>query len=105
MARRGPAEIVQINLRLPESLRRRLAGEARQARRSLNQEMVLRLEQTFNRVDADAILERAEALMEGVDQLNRKMEQWTYHPSPQIQVPDVARLPIAKTLSTKERKK
>ena len=59
MAAKKSAEIIQVNLRLPASLRRRLAQEAKKARRSLNQEMVLRLEQTFMREAADVMLQRA----------------------------------------------
>ena len=59
MAGKKSAEIIQVNLRLPANLRRRLAQEAKKARRSLNQEMVLRLEQTFRREAADVMLRRA----------------------------------------------
>jgi hypothetical protein len=59
MAAKKSAEIIQVNLRLPANLRRRLAQEAKKARRSLNQEMVLRLEQTFRREAADVMLQRA----------------------------------------------
>ena len=62
MAAKKSAEIIQVNLRLPADLRRRLMQEAKKARRSLNQEMVLRLEQTFERVAADVMLMRAKTI-------------------------------------------
>ena len=62
MARRSPKAIVQVNLRVPEWLRQRLAREAAEAGRTLNEEMVARILQTFERVDADRVLEQAELL-------------------------------------------
>jgi Arc-like DNA binding domain len=44
---RKPTDIVQPNLRIREALRRRLEREAKAARRSLNQELICRLEASF----------------------------------------------------------
>jgi hypothetical protein len=65
-------DILQINLRLSKDLHKRLKREADRARRSLNQEMVLRLEQTFQRVIADTILEQAKGLFESAQKLHDK---------------------------------
>jgi len=46
---RKPAETVQVNLRMKESFRRRLEAEARTHRVSLNKEMMLRLEDSFEK--------------------------------------------------------
>ena len=73
MARRGPAKIIQVNLRLPDDLRRQLAREAKRARRSFNQELVLRLEQTFQRVAADTLVENARSMLDRVEQVHRDM--------------------------------
>ena len=43
--------LVQVNLRIREDLRRRLAGEAKKSGRSFNQELVWRLE---NSLEAEA---------------------------------------------------
>jgi len=63
MARR-PDEIVQVNLRIPERLRQTLVDEAYKANRTLNEEMLVRIMQTFHRQKADQVLEKAEALNE-----------------------------------------
>ena len=39
-------DVVQVNLRIPQSLRRELIAEARRNKRSLNAEMVHRLQST-----------------------------------------------------------
>ena len=47
MARRQPTDIVPLQLRLPEALRRQLASEAEKAQRSLNSEILWRLGRTL----------------------------------------------------------
>jgi Arc-like DNA binding domain len=44
---RKPADLVPLMLRLPEDLRRRIEREANRNQRSLNAEVVRRLEQSF----------------------------------------------------------
>jgi hypothetical protein len=54
---RKPSDIVQVNLRISEGLRRLIAAEARRNKRSVNQEMAHRLNESFNReLRADALL-------------------------------------------------
>jgi hypothetical protein len=47
MARRKPSDTVKLNLRFPESLRRLLEGVAKKQERSMNAEIVRRLENSF----------------------------------------------------------
>jgi len=47
MAKRKPTDMAQMNLRLPESLRKKIEVEARKNGWSLNRELVRRLEQSF----------------------------------------------------------
>ena len=55
------SNIIQVNLRLTKGLHKRLAAEAdKVVGRSLNAEMVDRLERSFKREKADAILDRAQ---------------------------------------------
>lgn len=56
---RKPKDIVSLNLRLPERLRKHLATEARKANRSLNQELVNRLERTFIDQGVNALIQTA----------------------------------------------
>ena len=46
---RKPDETVQVNLRIKESFRRKLEGEAAKHQVSLNKEMIMRLEDSFQR--------------------------------------------------------
>jgi hypothetical protein len=46
---RKPAETVQVNLRIKEGMRRQLEREAHAHRVSLNKEMLLRLEDSFEK--------------------------------------------------------
>lgn len=45
--RRGKKDCVPISLEVPPTLKQRLAGVAEEERRSLNAEIVLRLERSF----------------------------------------------------------
>jgi hypothetical protein len=49
---RRPTEIVQVGLRIRESLRRKLEAEARRHRVSLNNEIALRLQDSFEDLGA-----------------------------------------------------
>ena len=78
---RLPGEVVQVNLRMPEALRQALTNEAMAAKRSLNAEMLLRLERSFQRENADEKLERAEVLLAKTRELYDEMvdeagERW-----------------------------
>jgi hypothetical protein len=55
------AEILQVNLRLRQDMRRRIMRAAKKAKRSFNAEIVARLERSFDREHADDLLERAKA--------------------------------------------
>jgi uncharacterized protein (DUF1778 family) len=59
MVQRRPTEIVQVNLRLRENFRKQIQAAADKAGRSFNQEVVHRLEQSFNAENIDAIVRRA----------------------------------------------
>lgn len=51
---RKPTDTVQLKLRFPEAVRRRLEREARRSHRSMNTEIIHRLERTFWIDDANA---------------------------------------------------
>jgi hypothetical protein len=53
-------DVIQVNLRLPKAMHKRLVAAAESGGRSLNAEMVARLEQTFRRERADQILAEAQ---------------------------------------------
>src|SRR5215831_16307980 len=50
-----PTDTVHLNLRYPEALRRRLERAAKNSRRSMNTEIVERLEQSFRRQDFEKL--------------------------------------------------
>jgi hypothetical protein len=66
------ADEVQLKLRFPEALRRGLTREARRNKRSLNAEIVARLNQSLLSQDADLTTAVAKALVAG---LNPKIVQ------------------------------
>jgi len=53
---RKPTDTVQLKLRFPEALRRRLEPAATTTDRSMNAEIISRLKQSFERQDNDAFL-------------------------------------------------
>jgi hypothetical protein len=61
---RKPTDMVQLKLRFPEALRRRLEREAKRHGHSLNTEIVMILEGAFR--ESDAIQERAKAIAEAL---------------------------------------
>ncbi len=66
MAKRKPTDMAQMNLRLPEKLRRMIEVEAKKNGHSLNRELVRRLEQSFvQQLTADII--NSAALNTGVE--------------------------------------
>ena len=54
-----PTEIVPIQVRVREGLRRQLETAARKQGRSLNSEIVSRLQSSFSKDDREALLESA----------------------------------------------
>jgi hypothetical protein len=57
MAKRKPTDMAQMNLRLPEKLRKMIEVEARKNGWSLNREMVRRLEQSMKNQAIENIVE------------------------------------------------
>ena len=55
---------MNFTLRLREDLRRQIEAYAKKEERSLNEEMVHRLEESFRREAADKMLSTAQALLE-----------------------------------------
>ena len=60
---RKPTDTAHLNLRYPEALRRRLEQAAKDSRRSMNTEIVARLEQSFRRDDFETL---QDAINEGM---------------------------------------
>jgi hypothetical protein len=56
MVARKPTDVVQVNLRLRESLRRRLEREAERRGLSFNAELIRRLRESFDREDLEATI-------------------------------------------------
>jgi len=63
---RKPSDISQLKVRLPERLRRNIESEAATHDRSMNAEIVSRLERSFQK-DEDRLQEVAEVLLAGLD--------------------------------------
>jgi hypothetical protein len=77
MARR-PSDEVQLKLRFDEKLRRRLAREAERKDRSMNAEIVLRLESSFRQEDTKQLFERAlAAIVQDVQNIKEQAERLT----------------------------
>jgi hypothetical protein len=68
MSAREKEDMIQINLRLPRAVHRRLMEKAKKARRPLNWEMVVRLEASLEG-DSDELLKLAEARRDEVREL------------------------------------
>jgi hypothetical protein len=80
MARKLTDE-VQLKLRFDEKLRRRLAREAERHDRSMNAEIVLRLESSFRQEDTEQLFERAlAAIVEDVQNIKQQAERLTAPP-------------------------
>jgi hypothetical protein len=78
---RKPTDEVQLKLRFDEKLRRRLAREAERNDRSMNAEIVLRLESSFQQEDTEQLFERAlAALVEDVQNIKQHTERLTAPP-------------------------
>ena len=56
---RKPSDIIKLQLRLPEALRRRLERAAAHSEHSMNAEIVLRLEQSFLVPELEKAIDRA----------------------------------------------
>jgi hypothetical protein len=78
---RKPADEVQLKLRFDERLRRRLAREAERKDRSMNAEIVLRLESSFRQEDTKQLFERAlAAIVQDVQHIKEQAERLTAPP-------------------------
>jgi hypothetical protein len=77
---------VQLKLRLSEQLRRRLAGEAKRRKQSLNTEIVERLDQSLLNQSGDLDIDAAKALLASLKptvaaklaELVMEQEIWNY---------------------------
>jgi hypothetical protein len=74
---RKPTEIVPLMLRLRESLRHRLEQTAKQADRSMNAEIVDRLEKSFSRDDQKEMIAQAvrAARQSMIEEVNSRIEE------------------------------
>ena len=78
---RKPTDEVQLKLRFDEKLRRRLAREAERKDRSMNAEIVLRLESSFQQEDTKQLFKRALAAIVGdVQNIKQQAERLTAPP-------------------------
>jgi hypothetical protein len=78
---RKPTDEVQLKLRFDEKLRRRLARAAERKDRSMNAEIVLRLESSFQQEDTEQLFERAlAAIVEDVQDIKQMMKEMTGPP-------------------------
>src|SRR5262245_44373736 len=78
---RKPTDEVQLKLRFDEKLRRRLAREAERNDRSMNAEIVLRLESSFRQEDTEQLFERAlAAIVKDVQNIKQQAERLTAPP-------------------------
>jgi hypothetical protein len=78
---RKPTDEVQLKLRFDEKLRRRLEHKAERNNRSMNAEIVLRLESSFQQEDTEQLFERAlAAIVEDVQDIKRMMMEVTSSP-------------------------
>lgn len=58
--------VVQVNLRMRETLRQRLKRQAEEHDRSFNAELIYRLEQSFDRDTAAALLAETQRLIKRI---------------------------------------
>jgi Arc-like DNA binding domain len=76
---RKPTDTAHLNLRYPEGLRRRLERAGKSKGRSLNSEIVHRLEQSFRREDFQ---ERQDAITEAMMEIIRVIAELAKHIPP-----------------------
>jgi hypothetical protein len=74
MAKRKKTDFVQFKIRFRESLRSRLELAAKGQERSLNSEIVARLEQSFDREGLTRIRDQAERTLTSILEQNRRRE-------------------------------
>jgi hypothetical protein len=75
---RKPSDPVKLNLRFTEALRLRLEKQATKNNRSLNEEIVRRLEESFKGDDFTAAIERlSERMTVKLGDMTVKQGQWT----------------------------
>ena len=72
--KRSP-DVIQVNLRITNDLHKRLVSTAKKDGRSLNAEMIARLERTFHREKADEILADALKREKEVKRLGEAMRK------------------------------
>ena len=75
MAKRKKTDFVQFKIRFRESLRSRLELAAKGQERSLNSEIVARLEQSFDREGLVRIRDQAEKALESILDQNRRRSE------------------------------
>ena len=75
MAKRKKTDFVQFKIRFRESLRSRLEIAAKGQERSLNSEIVARLEQSFDRESVTRIRDQAEKVLESILDQNRRRSE------------------------------
>jgi Arc-like DNA binding domain len=75
---RKSRQLRPVMTRIPEGLRRRLEREAEQNGRSMNAEIIHRLESSFQREDTDQLFARAlNALVSDVQDIKQQVEKLT----------------------------
>jgi hypothetical protein len=75
---RKPSDPVKLNLRFTEALRSRLEKQATKNNRSLNEEIIRRLEESFKGDDFTAAIERlSERMTVKIGDMTVKQGRWT----------------------------
>src|SRR6516164_801184 len=74
MAKRKKTDFVQFKIRFRESLRSRLELAAKGQERSLNSEIVARLEQSFDREGLTRLRDQTEKALTSIVEQNRRRE-------------------------------
>ena len=76
MAKRKPTDTAQMNLRLPETLRKKIEVEAKKNGWSLNRELVRRLERSFTNQEVEAVIQSTAEMV--AIQVKKDMSGLTY---------------------------
>jgi hypothetical protein len=74
MTKRKKTDIVGLKLRLRESLRARIEAAAKAQERSLNNEVIARLEQSFDRESLTRLRDQTEKALTSIVEQNRRRE-------------------------------
>jgi hypothetical protein len=94
--KRSP-DVIQVNLRLHKNLHKWLVREAERNDRSLNAEMVERLNNSFRRDNADKILADAKDCQDKAEKLLEQVRDW--------RLPTIADYLMGQTPPTRRTKK